>query len=90
MDRRELHRRLEQLDGELGQIAAADDRERAILDQARSDLRELLSQDDEVDSERYIRLSDRLSARIAELEASYPRATLVLGRIVDTLANLGL
>jgi hypothetical protein len=90
MDRRELHRRLEQLDGELGQIAAADERERAILAQARTDLRALLSQADDVDSEHYARLSERLRERVAELEASYPRATLVLGQIVDTLANLGL
>jgi hypothetical protein len=90
MDRRELQKRLEQLDGELGQIAATDARERAILQQARADLRELLSRTDEIDSEHYARITERLRERVAELEATYPRATIVLGRIVDTLANLGL
>ena len=90
MDRRELHRRLEQLDGELGQIAATDDRERAILEQARADLRDLLTRSDDVDTEHYTRVSEGLRERVAELEASYPRATLVVGQIVDTLALLGL
>ena len=90
MDRRDLHKRLEQLDGELGQIEASDDRERAILEHARADIRALLSATVDVDAEHYERLTGRLQERVAELEATYPRTTLVLGRIVDTLANLGL
>jgi hypothetical protein len=90
MDTRQLHERLEHLQRELEQIEPADERERAVLLQATADIRDLLAGTEAPTPESYERLGELLKARVAEVEAAYPRATLVLGRVIDTLAGLGL
>ena len=90
MNTRELHARLEQLQRELELIDPSDERERAVLAHATADLRELLTRTGEPAPEHYERLGERLRERVAEIEAAYPRATLVLGRVIDTLAGIGL
>ena len=89
MDKQDLHDRLERLHAELGQIDTVDPDERALLAQLLSDIRQLLDQP-ETERPGYAQLGTRLRSSVGRLEASYPRATMLMGQVIDTLAGIGL
>ena len=89
MRREQLHERLERLRGEIARIDPSDEKERDALRQLGEDIDELLAETEGGD-ERYERLTERLKERVAELEATHPRATLMIGQVVDALAGIGL
>ena len=90
MRRAQLHERLERLRGEIARIDTTDEEERVVLRQLAEDIDELLADTEGGGDEPYDRLTKRLKARIAELEATHPRATLMIGQVVDALAGIGL
>lgn len=90
MERKRLHARLEQLHRDLQAVDSLDDRERALLEAVRSDIRALLAHEEHESEERYHDLRHQLRARIARLEAEHPRATRILGETMDALAGIGL
>src|SRR5262249_19072854 len=86
-----LHDRLEQLHAELSGINAVDPAERELLTRLMADIRHVLDEPPPAGHEReYGALSGRWRAGLPRLEASSPTAALVMGQVVDALANLGL
>ncbi|HZT60798.1 MAG TPA: DUF4404 family protein [Pyrinomonadaceae bacterium] len=85
---RELQRRLEQLQEELRRVGAPDEEEREILRSLSEEIDALLSRD-ERHEQQYRGLAGRLRDAAAKLEASHPRATLLMRGVIDSLAYLG-
>ncbi len=89
MDKQQLHNRLEQLHGELEQIESVDEGEQQLLQTLMSDIRKVIEA-----GESDHRVSDRLGERLKEgielFEASHPRATMLMGQVVDALAKMGI
>lgn len=84
-----LHERLERLHAELGAIDAVDPAEREMLVRLMADIRNVLDAPADETPE-VSALGRRLRGTIARIETSYPNAALVMGQVVDALANLGL
>jgi hypothetical protein len=84
-----LHERLERLHAELATIDAVDAEEREMLSRLMADIRNVLDAPAVAPPE-VSALSRRLRAAVTRLETSYPNAALVMGQVVDALANLGL
>lgn len=89
MESHEMRRRLEQLHHELQRIETVDESERAILLQLMADIQDLLAHGGGVEAEQVTRFGKRWRSRIAEVETSYPKAALVMGQVIDTLAAIG-
>ncbi|MEN9205156.1 MAG: DUF4404 family protein [Thermostichales cyanobacterium BF4_bins_65] len=83
MDKQELIKELEQLHQELQHVTSLDPQERSLLAQVALDIRHLL------EAERHQELIS-LGHRMDQLAAAYPRASLLMGKIANALANMGL
>jgi hypothetical protein len=90
MEKQELHDRLERLHAELSQIDSVDPEEREMLAHLVADIRVLLDRPEANRQPAYAQLGTRLRSSVGRLEASYPRATLLMGQVIDTLAGIGL
>ncbi len=88
MDKQELHRQLEQLHAELQQVELPDSNERETLQKLAADIRKILEPKEDP-TPHYGGLSERLREAIAQLEASHPKATMLMGQVLDQLAYLG-
>jgi hypothetical protein len=89
MDKQALHERLEQLHRDLQALDIPEARDRRMLDQLAADIRELLDRRDQR-PQHYRRLSERLAAGIAQIEASHPRITILMRQVIDQLAYMGI
>lgn len=88
MNHQQLRSDLQKLHRELGAIKSLDEEEQKILRMLESDIEELLAKDDDnlrTDPD----ARQRLSEALAQVEAAHPRVTLLMSRIVDSLAYLG-
>jgi hypothetical protein len=90
MDKQQLHNRLEQLHGELQQIESVDENERQILQKVISDIKKLVEEGESDQYHVYDRLGEGLREGIELFEASHPRATMLMGQVVDALAKMGI
>ena len=90
MDKQQLHARLEELHTALQQVDTLDATERATLERLRGDIEALLSEREDVSAQHYKGLAERLREEIEQIEASHPQAALLMGRVIDALANLGI
>jgi hypothetical protein len=90
MDKRHLHNRLEQLHDELQQVESVDESERQILQKLMSDIKKLVEEGETDQHHVYDRLGEGLREGIERLEASHPRATMLMGQVVDALAKMGI
>jgi hypothetical protein len=89
MNNEQLRTQLEQLHAELQQAGAIDPQQRDILQARVNDIEQLLKQE-EIKPHHYTGLGERLSEDVAELEASHPQITLLMRRLIDSLAYLGI
>ena len=89
MDKQKLHRELEQLHAELRQLESPDSNDREMLEKLAGDIRNILEQE-ETETHNYRSLSERLREAIAQLEASHPKATLMMRQVIDQLAFMGI
>lgn len=89
MDKQQLHNRLEELHNELKQIESIDEAERQLLQKLMDDIRKLGETRETDQNSVYDPLGEGLREGIERLEASHPRATMLMGQIVDALAKLG-
>ena len=90
MDKQQLHARLEELHAALQQTDSLDAADRDTLLRLRGDIEALLAGRDDATAQHYKGLAERLREDIAQLEASHPQATLLMGRVIDALANIGI
>ncbi|HKP14274.1 MAG TPA: DUF4404 family protein [Blastocatellia bacterium] len=90
MDKQQLHQQLAELHAELQQVDSLDAAERETLQRLRGDIETLLAQREDATPHHYKGLAERLREDIEQLEASHPQATLLMGRVIDALANIGI
>ena len=92
MDNQHLHNRLEQLHGELQQIESVDENEQQILQKVMNDIKKLIQAGDSDQHHEHVyeRLREGLREGIKRLEASHPRVTMLMGQVIDSLANIGI
>jgi hypothetical protein len=89
MNHQQLRSDLRKLHGELRAIDSLDAEEQKMLRLLESDIEELLAKDDDnLKTDRDSR--QRLSAALAQVEASHPRVALLMRQMVDSLAYLGI
>ena len=89
MNNEELRTQLEQLHAELQQADTIDPQQRDMLQARANDIEQLLKQE-EIEPHHYTGLGERLREDVAELEASHPQITLLMRRLIDSLAYLGI
>ena len=89
MNNEQLRAQLEQLHAELQQASALDPHQREQL-QARANEIEQFLKREEIKPHHYRSLGERFSEDVAELEASHPQITLLMRRLIDSLAYLGI
>ena len=90
MDKQQLHERIQELHNELQQIESVDEGERQILQKMIGDISRLNEAGDSDQHHVYDRLGEGLREGIERFEASHPRATMLMGQVVDALAKIGI
>jgi hypothetical protein len=89
MNNQELRDQLEHLHAELQQASALDQQQRETLEMRANEIEQLLKLE-EIKPHHYRSLNERLSEDVAQLEASHPQVTLLMRRVIDSLAFLGI
>lgn len=87
MPRKALREDLEHLHRELAEGAELDPDARALLAELSGDIERLLAEDEPGAA---APLADRLRAATERFEESHPALTAVVGRLAETLSNLGI
>ena len=90
MDKQQLDNALEQLHTELQRIESVDEHERQILQKLLADIKKLSGSPEGDQHREYDRLGEGLKEGIELLEASHPRATMLMGQVADALAKMGI
>jgi septation ring formation regulator EzrA len=89
MDKQTLREQLQDLHTELQQVESLDAGERELLQNLAKDVQEILGQDHD-QTQQYSSLGARLREVVAQVEASHPRATLLMRQVIDELAYMGI
>ena len=90
MDKQQLQNRLQELHGELQQIESVDEGQRQLLQALMSDIQKLTDKGAGDDRDVPDRLGEGLKEGIELFEASHPRATMLMGQVVDALSKMGI
>jgi archaellum component FlaC len=90
MDKQHLQERLQELHAELQEVDSVDAGQRETLQRLRNDIEALLARRETLEAHHYKSLAERLREDIEQLKASHPQATMLMGRVIDALANLGI
>lgn len=85
----ELRERLAELHAELERSPSVDEPSRRLLVTLADDIRSVLERSGPTEEE-HASLSDRLTDAIREFEGSHPTLAAAVGRVADTLSNLGI
>lgn len=89
MDEQALYRELKQLHAELQTVDTVDTTDREMLRKLETDIQRILGQK-EIEPDHYRSLSERLREAVAQVEASHPRATMLMRQVIDQLAYMGI
>lgn len=90
MDRTQLLERLRELHQELQRAESPDAEKRELLQQLASDIKLLLDQNEGAALTGPPGLGRRLEEAALRLEATHPEATMMMGRVIDTLVQMGI
>lgn len=90
MDKAELRATLEQLHQNLGDIEPIDDETRQLVVTLTADLHRLLQHSGDLSSAETAPLSEQLRSLVLRFETDHPQLTGLMGRMADSLANLGI
>ena len=90
MSESQLREHLERLHVELEETDSVDDEARRLLADVLADIRELLDRSDDGPTDSRQSLADRLADATKRFEGSHPRLAATVGRVADTLSNLGI
>ena len=87
----ELRERLQELHQELENTGSVDSDARELLGSLLADIQSLLDRSSEEDATHSpATLSNRLEAATREWETSHPTLAAAVGRVMDTLSNMGI
>jgi len=89
MDKQTLREQLQELHTELQQVETLDAGEREMLQNLAKDVQEVLGVKDD-STQHYGSLGDRLREVVAQVEASHPRATMLMRQVIDELSYMGI
>jgi hypothetical protein len=89
MDKQTLRGQLQELHAELQQVESLDVNEREMLQNLARDIQEVLGREDDR-TQHYSSLGDQLKEAVAQVEASHPRATMLMRQVIDQLAFMGI
>ena len=90
MDKQQFDLALQQLHHELQQIESVDETERQLLRQLMADIRKLTRSENSDQLRAPEGLVEELTEGIERFEASHPRATMLMGQVIDALAKMGI
>ena len=90
MDKQALRVQLEALHTELQQVHSIDAGEREMLQSLARDVQEVLTREADRTEQHYSSLGGRLKEAVAKVEASHPRATLLMRQVIDQLSYMGI
>jgi predicted transcriptional regulator len=91
MPKAQLNERIQELLGELEQIEAVDQAAREQLTSVLSDIREAIAEEGgEETSDESESLLERLNEATRHFEESHPTLTAMVGRVAESLSNLGI
>jgi hypothetical protein len=90
MPKAQLNERIQELLGELEQIEAADQAARQRLTSVLSDIRAAIAEGGEETSDENESLLERLNEATRHFEESHPTLTALVGRVAESLSNLGI
>ncbi|MDH3212261.1 MAG: DUF4404 family protein [Myxococcales bacterium] len=87
---KQLRERLEELHAELASTESVDDRSMELLGSVLDDIRTLLDRADDAPAEEPEGLVERLREATRQFEETHPTLAAAVGRVMDTLSNLGI
>ena len=90
MPKAQLNERIQELLSELEQVEAADQAARERLTSVLSDIREAIAEGGEETSDENESLLERLNEATRHFEESHPTLTAMVGRVAESLSNLGI
>ena len=90
MPKEQLRERLQDLLGELEQFEAIDQEARDRLANVLHDIREAVADSGEEASHEHESLLERLNEATRHFKESHPTLTAMVGRVADSLSNLGI
>ena len=90
MPKTQLRERIQELLGELEQVKAVDPGARDRLAAVVEEIRSAVENSDEDGSEADDSLLDRLNEATRHFEESHPTLTAMVGRVAESLSNLGI
>ena len=90
MPKAQLRERIQELLGELDQVEAADPDARDRLAAVVEEIRSAVENSDEEGSEADDSLLERLNEATRHFEESHPTLTAMVGRVAESLSNLGI
>jgi hypothetical protein len=90
MPKAQLRERIQELLGELEQVETADQGARDRLASVLQDIREAIEETGGEDSGEQESLLERLNEATRHFEESHPKLTAMVGRVADSLSNLGI
>jgi len=90
MPKAQLSERIQELLGELERVETTDEEARDRLANVLKDIREAIEERGEEASDENESLLERLNEATHHFEESHPTLTAMVGRIADSLSNLGI
>ena len=90
MPKEQLRERIQELLGELEQIEAVDQGARDRLASVLQEIREAVGESSEEASGEHESLLERLNEATQHFKESHPTLTAMVGRVADSLSNLGI
>ena len=90
MSESQLREHLERLHTELEETDSVDDEARRLLAEVMQDIRAVLDRSDYEPASSNPSLADRLAEATQRFEESHPALAATVGRVADTLSNLGI
>jgi hypothetical protein len=87
---KQLRERLEELHAELASTESIDDQSMELLDSVLDDIRTLLERVGDAPAEEPEGLVERLREATRQFEETHPTLAAAVGRVMDTLSNLGI
>jgi hypothetical protein len=88
MEQQKLRELLETLHQELGQLGSVDEKTEEVLSTLKEDISKLVEGGNEAADEES--MTERMSDAVGHFEEEYPRLSMMIQHVLDSLARMGL